>query len=139
MRGTRPERIVEVDMLDDRMIDAHFDGLQPPDEEESTVECALCGDEVDEETTMYGICEKCWSAHHNFDNALAYGATAQESVKINGLFAKALTPDQINEALKSVVMGMKKEYPDFTERMVREFLSDDDGDYAEWLVNQKNK
>ena len=103
------------------------------------VDCALCGAEVDEETTTYGICEKCWAAHQNFDNALAYGNTAQESVKINGLFAKILTPDQINEALKAALMRMKSEYPNFVERETKAFLSDDDYDFADWLKKQAQK
>ena len=102
-------------------------------------ECALCGNEVGEETTIYGICEKCWAEHRNFDNALAYGKTAQESVKINGLFAKILTPDQIAEALKAAVMRMKSEYPLFVERETKAFLSDDDYDFADWLKKQAQK
>ena len=104
-----------------------------PTVDEILIECALCGKEVDEETTTYGICEKCWAEHHNFDNALAYGSTATESVKINGLFAKVLTPEQINEALKCAVMDMKKFYYDFTASATNDFLSDDDGDFADWL------
>ena len=100
-------------------------------------DCILCGREVDEIETTYGICEKCWTEHHNFDNALAYGATATESVKVNGLFAKVLTPDQINEALKCAVMDMKKFYYDFTVSATNDFLSDDDGDFADWLKEQK--
>ena len=102
------------------------------------VDCALCGAEVDEETTTYGICEKCWTDHHNFDNAIAYGAVNQIPVKINGLFAKVLTPEQINEALKVAVMDMKKFYYDFTIKAEKSFLSDDDGDFAGWLKEQKN-
>ena len=105
--------------------------------DEYLVDCALCGSEVDEETTTYGICEKCWTDHHNFDNALAYGATVTESVNINGLYAKLLTPDQINEALKCAVMDMKKFYYDFTIKAANEFLTDDDGNFADWLKEQK--
>ena len=129
-------------MFDDRLgvlADAHFDNMSPPDYEEEQIECALCGAEVDEETTMYGICEKCWAAHHNFDNALAYGNTAQESVKINGLFAKILTPDQIDNALSFAVRDMKAFFPDFVERETKSFLSDDDHDYSEWLKRQKGE
>ena len=126
-------------MFDDRLADAHFERMHPPDDEPPMVECALCEDEVDEGTTLYGICEKCWAAHHNFDNALAYGNTAQESVKINGLFAKILTPDQIDNALSFAVRDMKSFFPDFVERETKAFLSDDDGDFAEWLKQQAQK
>ena len=103
------------------------------------VVCALCGTEVDEETTTYGICEKCWTAHRNFGNALAYGAVNQLSVKINGLFEKLLTPDQIDEALEAAVMRMKSEFPLFVERETKAFLSDDDYDFADWLKKQKGE
>ena len=126
-------------MFDDRLVDAHFERMHPPDYEEEQTECALCGDDVDEEETMNGICPKCWELHQNFDNALAYGNAAQESVKINGLFAKVLTPDQINEALKAAVMRMKSEFPLFVERETKAFLSDDDYDFADWLKKQAQK
>ena len=108
------------------------------DEDDPTVECALCGEEVDEETTNYGICEKCWADHHNFDNALAYGKTARVDVSVNGLYAKMLTPDQIDAALRQVVLDMKKYYYDFAINTADEFLRDDDGDFADWLKEQNN-
>ena len=129
-------------MFDDRLgvlADAHFDNMSPPDYEEEQIECALCGAEVDEETTLYGICEKCWAAYRNFDNALAYGDNHRVITSVNGLFAKALTPDQINEALKAAVMRMKSEYPNFVERETKAFLSDDDYDFADWLKRQKGE
>lgn len=106
--------------------------------DEYLVDCALCGAEVDEETTTYGICERCWTDYHNFDNALAYGAINQESVKINGLYAYILTPGQIEVALRQVVLDMKKYYYDFAIKTADEFLRDDDGDFADWLIEQKN-
>ena len=103
------------------------------------VDCALCGAEVDEETTNYGICEKCWADHHNFDNALAYGETAQVDVKVNGLYAKVLTPEQIDVVLSSTINDMRKSfYASAVLQGVREFLADDDGDFAGWLKEQKN-
>ena len=129
-------------MFDDRLgvlVDSHFDSMSPPDYEEEQIECALCGDEADEEETVSGICPKCWELHRNFDNALAYGSTAQESVKINGLFAKILTPDQIDNALSFAVRDMKAFFPEFVERETKAFLSDDDYDYAEWLKRQKGE
>ena len=107
--------------------------------DEYLVDCALCGAEVDEETTTYGICEKCWADHHNFDNALAYGASLKlkDDVTINGFYAYILTPEQIEVALRQVVFDMKKYYYDFAIKTADEFLRDDDGDFADWLVEQK--
>ena len=110
------------------------------EEDDPTIECALCGAEVDEETTVYGICEKCWTEHHNFDNALAYGAAAhvKNCAEINGFYAYILTPEQIEVALRQVVMDMKKYYYDFAIKTADSFLRDDDGDFADWLKEQKN-
>ena len=108
------------------------------EDDEYVTDCALCGNEVDEETTVYGICEKCWTDHHNFDNALAYGKTARVDVSVNGLFAKVLTPDQINEALQIVFTYVRKAFPYFAEREAQSFLRDDDGDFADWLKAHKN-
>ena len=107
------------------------------EDDEYVTDCALCGNEVDEETTVYGICEKCWTDHHNFDNALSYGKTARVDVSVNGLYAKMLTPDQIDTALRQVVLDMKKFYYDFAIKTADEFLRDDDGDFADWLKEQK--
>lgn len=104
--------------------------------DEYLIDCALCGAEVDEETTTYGICEKCWTEHHNFSNAFAYGETARVDVSVNGLYAKMLTPDQIETALRH---AMLYEMPyDLVVRFSNEFLRDDDGDFADWLKEQKN-
>ena len=103
-----------------------------------TVECALCERDVDESQTRYGICDDCWSKYSNYDNALAYGAKNRSNVSINGLYAKVLTPDQIESALRQVVVGIKTEFPAFVERETKSFLGDDDGDFADWLKRQAN-
>lgn len=100
-------------------------------------DCVLCGREVDEIETTYGICEKCWTDAHAFDNAIKYGETATDFVRVNGLFAKVLTTDQINEALLATIMRVKESFPDYADRYARIFLRDDDGDFADWLKEQK--
>ena len=108
--------------------------------DEILADCTLCGAEVDEETTTYGICERCWTDYRNFDNALAFGATelGKDCVQINGFYAYVLTPDQIESALHQAVMDQKKFYYDFTVSTTNDFLSDDDGAFASWLKEQKN-
>ena len=107
------------------------------EEDDPTVECALCGEEVDEETTNYGICEKCWAEAHTIGNAERYGKTAQVNVSINGFFAELLTPAQIDEAIREEVMRQVICKYQTTTRVANEFLRDDDGDFADWLKEQK--
>ena len=101
--------------------------------DEILIECALCGAEVDEETTTYGICENCWTDAQTLDNALAYGNDHRIVTSINGLYAKILTPDQIESALAFAVRDMKAFYPDFTMKTALEFMAEDDGSFADWL------
>lgn len=104
-----------------------------PTVDEILIECALCGRDVDEAEARYGICEDCWTKYSNFDNARSYGATATENVEINGLYARILTPDQIENALAAAVNEMKMHYPLSTAKMVKSFISDDDDAFATFL------
>lgn len=105
--------------------------------DEYLVDCALCGAEVDEETTIYGICEKCWTDAHTFHNAVKYGRTETEFVYIHGLYAKILTEDQIEMALQNAVLQIGASYSDFVVREANEFLNENSGDFADWLKAQK--
>lgn len=101
-------------------------------------ECVLCGVEEDETEIYYGICEKCWEEAHDFATAVRYGERARTSISINGLFAKMLTPEQINESLKTALLDVRSEFRPYFDRVTDEFLRDDDGDFADWLKEQKN-
>ena len=56
-----------------------------------------------------------------------------KKVEINGLYAKILTPGQIDKALEGAVWSMKGFYPDATNKSVKAFISDDDGAFAAFL------
>ena len=109
-----------------------------PAVDEITVECALCERDVDEAQARYGICEDCWTKYSNYENAIAYGAKNRSTVSVNGLYAKILTPDQIEAALHQAVVDMKKFYYDFTIKTAQKFLEEDDGHFADWLKRQAN-
>lgn len=103
------------------------------------VDCALCGSKVDEETTTYGICEKCWTDAHTLINARLYGERARESVSLNGFFVKLLTPSLINNIIFNAVLDDLLRPNESTMKIIDEFLRDDDGDFADWLKEQKGK
>ena len=104
------------------------------------VDCALCGAEVDEETTTYGICEKCWTDAHTIDNAIAYGYSlrGKDILTVNAFYTYMLTPNQIDDALRELVNTMRLFRNDYVRRVSDEFLRDNDGDFADWLKDQKN-
>ena len=97
------------------------------------VDCMICCEEVDEEETMYGICEKCWADAHTFDNAILYGHSARTDVSVNGYYAALLTQVQIDNALKELVMDVRREYYSVTDTVAQKFLKEDSGNFADWL------
>ena len=112
---------------------------EPVLDDDVMLDCALCENEADEAQTRYGICEDCWTKYSNYDNALAYGNDHRLVTSINGLYAKILTPDQIEAALHQAVIDMKKFYYDFTIKTALEFLLEDDSDFADWLKRRASE
>ena len=111
---------------------------QWPQEEEHAHEshCPLCDRDVPDEEMIYAVCEQCLTRNETLEQAFAYGAHSKTSVKINALFAKALTDDQINTALYEAVMRMYREYPLSMVGFARETVTDDSDDFAHWLLEQ---
>lgn len=110
---------------------------RPYDEDDYKKTCPICGVEYDEDDMLWSVCDSCLSKASTFENALAYGDHNKASVEVNGLFAKILTLDQINEALKAVVLDVRKYYFDVFARLLIEFIDDDTSDFADWLVEWK--
>lgn len=96
-------------------------------------DCELCGREVDEIETTYGICEKCWTEAHTLINARVYGETARESVSINGYFVKLLTPEFINALITTAAINEMMYKEKVASEIAQSFLGDDDHDFADYL------
>lgn len=129
-------------MFDDRLgvlADAHFERMHPPDEEPALKTCPICEREFPEEDMTYPVCDECIARASSITTALKYGEERKQKVEINSLYAKVLTPEQIDEALKSAVVDMRTHYIGFFLKALHDFINDDTRDFAEWLVEQKNK
>lgn len=101
------------------------------------VECPLCGEEYTDEDMMYVVCDECISRNTTFAQGIKFGADNQATVKINGLYAKLLSPEQIEVSLQVAAVAINQYYPRFAEKAVREFVSDDDSAFADWLKGEK--
>ena len=106
--------------------------------EERTETCPLCGEEYPEEEMIYAVCEKCMNACESFYVALDYGKDNQYPVNINGLFAKMLTSEQINEALLALCIEMQKQYYGVAMTAAHDLLTDDPDAFSHWLLEKKN-
>ena len=105
--------------------------------EEIMKTCPICGNEYPEDEMDYAACDECIMKHTKFDTAIAFGNDARDEVSINGLFARVLTQDQIDEALKAVVMEFAQYFASVAVNDAREFIGDNEDDFADWLVEQE--
>lgn len=105
-----------------------------PDIEEAE-KCIECGAVKPEGETIFGFCEDCLDrAADDFDTVQAYGADRTEAVEINGLYAWAMSKDEIELACLSWMMAHRDPKKD-----ARAFALDDKYDYAGWLKERKTK
>lgn len=108
------------------------------DDDEITVTCPLCGRDVPEFQMVYDVCEQCLTENETYVAAYQYGERNKESVKINGLFAKVLSAEHINEILKQAVAEVYRYYPQTVLNAAHGFVTDDSDEFAKWLLSQKN-
>jgi len=105
--------------------------------DEPMVICPLCEKEVPESAMIYAVCDECLSRNETIENAISYGAHSKATIEINAILAKALTDDQINEALFVAFTNVLREFPHFIQMAIHETVSDDTDDFAHWLIEQK--
>lgn len=110
---------------------------EPWTDDEPTRECPLCGREIAESDMIYAVCDECLSRNETIENAISYGAHSKATIEINAILAKALTDDQINEALFVAFTSVLREYPHLIQTAIHETVSDDTDDFAHWLIEQK--
>lgn len=106
-------------------------------DEPEMVVCDLCGEEVPDEECRRGVCDKCLAAAETFENSMRYGAERPASVKINALYAKVLSPEEIDALLYMAVLKLHTEHPLAFKALIHAHLSDDSSDFADWLKEHK--
>lgn len=106
-------------------------------DEPEMVACDLCGEEVPDEECIWGVCDKCLAEAETFENSLWYGAERPARVKINALYEKVLSPDEIDALLYMAVLKLHTEHPLAFKALIHAHLSDDSSDFADWLKEQK--
>ena len=96
---------------------------------EEAEHCEECDEWFPVGTCANGICESCMEKHANdYETVKAYGADRKEAVEINGLFAWAFTPAEIEEILERELKNSGK-----AEKDAHTFATDDSDDFTNWL------
>lgn len=115
-------------MLENKMvIPEQWHGEREPwTDNEPTRECPLCGREIAENDMIYAVCDQCLADNKAVATALEYGAERTTKVSINGFLAYQFDADEINDILTAALSDLFK-----TDH--REFLNDDEDDFAMWL------
>ena len=90
--------------------------------------CAECDEWVAEKNFSNGLCAACIEKHADHETVKAYGAGCKEWVEINGLFAWAFTPAEIEEILERELKNSGN-----AEKDAHTFATDDTDDFTKWL------
>lgn len=113
--------------------DTGYHGMDCPrcgsDDIDEAKRCAECDEWVKEKNLVIGFCPACIEKHANdYETVKAYGAAKTDPVIINGLFAWAFTPAEIEELLERELMLSGRALKD-----AHTFATDDTEDFADWL------
>ena len=99
--------------------------------------CPICEREFDEEDMDYAVCADCFDANSVFGRAYQYGMFRKCNVEVNGFVAFMLSSGVITEVLYQYLLTFWKNFTVMTNEDVRKFISEDLGDFADWLAEQK--
>jgi hypothetical protein len=81
------------------------------------------------------VCEKCCERDDPRE-AYAYGADRKECVELNGFLAYAYSAQEIEAALWKDLMSSR---PSLVKEYANKYITDDIGDFAEWLKEEKEE
>jgi len=108
-------------------------------DEPEIVTCPICEQEVPDDQCIWGVCDKCLAEAETFENAIAYGSYRPDMFKINALYAKVLTEDEVFAALRGAVMQKRGEHPLSFGIFIHALCTDDSSDFADWLIERNNR
>ena len=95
--------------------------------------CSECGAVKSKDSLINGICAGCIKeAAEDMRLAYQYGAARTSVIELNGVLARAFTRVQIEAILENWLMVNG----DFGKECFQ-FATDDEGDFAEWLKEEK--
>jgi len=113
--------------------------MNPVYNEPQMVTCPICDVNYSEDSMEYPVCFYCLFKNMTFETAEQYGSERNVDVKINALWAKLFTPSMINEVLREKAIEYKILFPYMLREDVQNFFADDTRDFADWLVERKEK
>ena len=91
--------------------------------------CGACGEWREESEVVNGFCRECVEKHANdYETVKAYGKAESDPVIINGLFAWAFTPAEIEEILERELKNSGN-----ADKYAHTFATDDTDDFTNWL------
>ena len=114
----------------------HYDDECPScgsEDIEEAESCVECGAVKSKDSLINGICAGCIKeAAEDMRLAYQYGADRTSVIELNGVLAMAFTRVQIEAILENWLMTNG----DFGKECFQ-FATDDEGDFAEWLKEEK--
>ena len=100
---------------------------------EEAEQCDICGEWHAADYLRGGVCEKC-RERDDPREAYAYGSARKSCVELNGFLAYAYSAQEIEAALWQDLMSSR---PALVKEYANKYITDDIGDFAEWLKEEK--
>lgn len=109
----------------------YYPGCSCGGEFEQATECEFCGEYFLDSDNNH-ICKNCLDENSTYENALSFGAEkdCKEKIEINGYLAHEFTIEQIETILKKELAEANK----LTHLKYKEFLLEDSGAFASWII-----
>jgi len=99
------------------------------DDWDEVFQCADCGEWFTEDEMVEDLCRDCFDKNATVENVTEYGEEYKEDVEINGLYAYAFTPAQINSILAREFAALNGAAQ---KKAAAEIVSDDPYNFREW-------
>lgn len=101
------------------------------DEYDEAIECAVCGDIVNESDSHECVCDSCLEKNANIVGATLFGDENYECVDINSFYMQFFDSKQINEILKTEMR--KRYFNEEIEKKAKEFCLMDRRNFSKWV------
>ena len=96
------------------------------------VQCAVCGKY--KEKDEYSVCDECLEEAETLENALEYGAEAEETIEINGFLAQVFSNTEIEEILVRELNNARNSFmKPFVQEMISEYVNEDRGTFSDFV------
>ena len=120
-----------------------YETYDPEDEYEAEAEeCRICGEEFypdmwGDYPLEDGVCRSCIEENATLPNLTAAGDFSKDDPEINGFFAFAFSPSEIDKILEEKFKEMLLHNPDKAKKIIFEYIDNDPGYFPQFIKKEE--